>query len=346
MKTNAGDERATIRDVAKAANVSLSTASRVVNRDETVRAELRQRVLKAVDSLSYEPDAAAQSLRRQSTKMVGCLVSNIAYPPFSATVGAAEERLYAASYTMLLMASHGRVEREIDILARLRRRRLDSLIATVSSEHDLRVQEELVRLKIPIVLLERQLPLPFDTVCNDHFGGAYEATRYLLTLGHRRIGLITTSAAILPGRERRRAFAQAHAESGLEIDPGLVAGPGHTRDNAYRTACEFLNADDRPSAILAGAHQMVGVLRAARAARLRIPDDLSLICFGETDLTELMTPPLTVVRWDSGRVGQVAAEILLSRLDGTARPSPLSIMLPCDLVLRASCAPLTRETAS
>ena len=330
--------RATMRDVARGAGVSLGTVSRVINNKQSVRSVVRERVQSVMHSLGYVPDAVAQSMRTQATMVVGCMVSDISNQLFSRAVGAAEGVLHRAAYTMMLTNSLDRKDREIEILSLFRRRRVDGVICSVSREDDTEIMELLSNLGLPIVLLERTMTLPVDAVATDHRSGAYQAASYLLTLGHKRIGLITVTQDALPGRERARGFEKAHADAHVPLDPALAAFHGFSADYGYRAAYEFLTSRNPPTALVAGASQMVGALKAVRTLKLRISEDLSLISFGDTDVTELFAPPLTCVRWDPAATGQMAAEVLLSRLDGSARKGPLRMILPTELVLRQSCA--------
>ena len=337
-KESGGSTRATIREVAKRASVSLTTVSRVINNAVAVRPAVRARVSEAMDELGYVPDAIAQSLRTQSTMTVGCIVPDISFPAFSNTIGAAEERLRTAGYTMQVMATQELAEREIEILSLCRRRRLSGLITTLGRDDDDAIQRALAGLMIPAVLLDRKLSMPIDSVCTDHFHGALQATEYLLQLGHRHIGLITLSEHALPGRERRRAFHQAHAAMGLSCNPAWIVGPGFESDHAYKIAYDLLTAHPRPTAIMAGGFPTIGVMRAARSLGISIPQELSLISFGDTDFADLLFPPLTVVRWDNREIGKLAAEILLSRIGGTSGEVPTQVVLPSELVVRGSCA--------
>jgi LacI family transcriptional regulator len=330
--------RTTIREVAKGANVSLTTVSRVINNADAVRPAVRARVTDVMNALGYVPDAIAQSLRTQSTMTVGCIVPDISFPAFSSTIGAAEERLRNAGYTMQVMATQELPEREMEILALCRRRRLSGLITTLGRDDDAGIQQVLSALMVPAVLLDRKLPMPIDCVCTDHFQGALQATEYLLQLGHRRIALITLSEHALPGRERRRAFHQALSARGLTHNPEWIVGPGFETDHAYRIAYDLLRAHPRPTAIMAGGFPTIGVMRAARSLGLSIPNDLSLISFGDTDFADLLAPPLTVVRWDNREIGKIAAEILLSRIGGSAGEKATEVLLPSELVVRGSCA--------
>lgn len=336
--TRSAERRVTIRDVADRAGVSLATVSRVMNDADVVRPALRARVNRAMEQLGYVPDAVARSLRTQSTMTVGCIVPDISFPAFSSTIGAIEERLRLAGYTMQMMATQEHPGRELEILTLCRRRRLSGLITTLGREDDQGVTKAVGGLMVPTVLLDRNLPLPVDTVTADHFRGALQAAEYLLQLGHRKIGLITVSEHALPGRERRRALRQALAAQGVACDPAWMVDAGFENDHAYRVAYDLLSARPGPTAIMAGGIPTIGVMRAARSLGISIPGDLSLISFGDTDFSDLMDPPLTVVRWDNGAVGKIAADILLSRIDGRLGAEPMKVVLPSELVVRSSCA--------
>lgn len=333
------ERRVTMRDVARQAEVSIGTVSRVINNKTSVRANIRERVQEAMQRLGYVPDAVAQSMRAQATMAVGCMVSNVSNPLFASAVSGAEQVFHSAGYTMILTNSQDSIAREREIISLFTRRRLDGLVCTVSDEKDADLITRLQTPGMPVVLLERMVDAPVDSVATDHYSGTLQAFEYLIALGHRRVGLVTVTEAALPGRERVRAFRDAHRKAGLAHDPMQVAAHGFSAEYGYRTAYDLLTSENPPTALVAGANQMVGALKAVRILGLEAPRDLSLISFGDTDLAELFTPPLTVVRWNTHQVGATAAEILVSRLDRTARRGPLKIMLPAELVVRGSCAP-------
>jgi LacI family transcriptional regulator len=331
-------------DVARKAGVSLGSVSRVINEKDSVRPELRERVLKAARSLGYVPSFAAQSMRTQSTRAVGLMVSDVSNPLFSSTVSATEEVLYRSGYNMILTNSRDRVETEKEIITLFERRRFDGMIVTLSREDDPTILKLLAESTIPKVLLERECALPIDSVATDHYSGALQATRYLLELGHRRIGLVTVTQAALPGRARGQAYVAAHKKAGVPVDPSLASFDGFLQDAGYHAAYRMLGGPKPPTAIIAGANQMPGVLRAVRSLKIAVPKRLSLITIGDTDVASVHQPALTAVRWELQKVGAAAAELLLARLNGTVQETrPRRIVLPTELVLRQSCAaPATR----
>jgi len=333
------EQRVTIVDVARRAGVSLGTVSRVINDNASVGLALRQRVIDAARSLGYVPNPAAQNMRTASTRAVGLMVSDVANPLFSTTVGAAEEVLYRSGYNMILTNSRDRPETEREIITLFQRRRFDGMIVTLSREDDPGILRLLAESAIPTVLLERECALPIDSVATDHYAGALQAVRYLLELKHRRIGLITVTQSALPGRQRGLAYVAAHKAAQVAVDPSLMSFDGFLPDSGYHAAYRMLVAPKPPTAIVAGANQMPDVLKAVRTLKLAIPKRLSLITIGDTDVASLYQPPLTAVRWELRKVGAAAAELLLARLAGTASDkAPRRIVLPTELVLRQSCA--------
>lgn len=332
-------KRVTIVDVAVRAGVALGTVSRVINNKESVAPALRERVNAAARELGYLPNSVAQSMRTQSTQVVGCMVSDISNPLFSAPVSAAEEVLHRHGYSMMLSNSRNRAETEAEILTLFQRRRFDGLIVTLSKEDDPDILKLLANCTIPTILLERESSLPIDAVSVDHFGGTLQAMNYLIKLGHRRIGLVTATQAALPGRQRRDAYRRAHRDAGIPVDETLLSPDVFLADAGYQSAYRMLVSANPPTAILAGANQMPQVLKVVRMLKLAVPGKLSLVTLGDTDVASLFEPALTAVRWDLAKVGTSAAELLLARMNSavSARDSQ-RVTIPTELVLRDSCA--------
>ena len=330
----------TIVEVARKAGVSLGTVSRVINAKESVRPELRARVLEAAAALGYVPNPAAQGIRSRSTRAVGIMVPDVSNPLFASTVAGAEEVLYRAGYHMVLSSSRYRPEREREIITLFQQRRFDGMVITPSQEDDASVLGLLRKASIPTVLLERETRLPIDSVCTDHYGGALEAIGYLLKLKHRRIGLVTVTQSAVTGRQRGKGYIAAHKAAGVKVDESLMSFDGFEPDAGYHAAYRMLVSPRPPTAIVAGANQMPDVLRAVRSLKLNVPKRISLLSIGDTDVASLHQPPLTAIRWELQKVGAAAAELILAKLSGATESNrPRRVTLPTELVLRASCAP-------
>lgn len=320
------------------ARVSLGTVSRVVNRHPSVDPATRQRVIRVMARLGYEPNVIAQSMRTMVTRAVGFVVPDISNPNWAWILRAASEVLQPRGYTVVVASTGGERAVELEVLAAFARR-TDALMLALDSSDDAILRQRLQRLGTPVVMMEREFSGGWDAVLTDHAGGAHAATRHLLGLGHRRIALITASADVRPGAQRVLGYTRAFAEAKREMPAGLVRCGSFDSDFAFREASSLLSPRDSPTAIIAGGIQLLaGVLRAAGLHRVAIPSRLSVVSCGDTDLAQLASPPVTVARWDVKAVGRAAAEAVLRRLDATSDAAPLRVMLESELVLRASCA--------
>jgi LacI family transcriptional regulator len=345
--------RITIREVALKAGVSLGTASRVVNGMSNVAPDLRKRVQGAIARLGYKPDMVAQSMRSGATRAVGILVRDIANSALAGFVRAAQEALHEAGYALVLACSEEERERELDFLNLIARRRVDGLIMTTASERDTRLLEARRSLDLPIVLFDREIPESMDAILIAHDQGVRQAIEYLHAMGHRRIALVTGSDAVYPGRARIRGYREAHKALGLSFDRSLLRTEGFSEDAAFMETSTLLSLPHPPTAIIAGGISMLpGALRAVRARGLRVPEDVSLIGSGDSDLAALATPSISVIRWSYSELGRTGARLLLDRLERigrTGRPhageplAPRRIVVPTEFVTRESCGPRPRH---
>jgi LacI family transcriptional regulator len=332
--------RLTIRDVARAAGVSVGTVSRVLNRNDTVRAEIQKRVHDAIDALGYSPSHVARSMRSRSTLTVGCIIREISIPPLAAFVRAAHDVLHEEGYALLLTNSEGNVERERELLKRLSRRQADGIILGHYTPVDAEFDRFLRTLNVPIVLVDRDQPDWADAVCADHYHSFRRITDHLLSLGHRRIAIITGPEELYPAREWLRGYRSAHEAAGVPVDPELVGTGSFLAKYGFTLMSGLLSRRALPTAVIAGGIDMLGgVLRAIRAKDCEIPRDISVVAASDSDLAELHNPPISVERWDHAEVGRIAVSLLLDRVAGRSGPEPRHILLPTEFVFRKSTAP-------
>jgi len=329
----------TIRDVARTAGVSVGTVSRVLNRNESVRADIRQRVHQAIDTLGYSPNHVAQSMRSRTTQTIGCIIREISIPPLAAFVRAAHDVLHEAGYALLLTNSEGSAERERELLKRLSRRQADGILLGQYSPPTAEFEAFLRMLNVPIVLVDRDQPAWADSVAADHFHSAERITGHLLALGHRRIALITGSEQLFPARQRLRGYHAAHAAQGVAVDPALISTTSFLAASGFSVVSGLLSHGAPPTAVIAGGIDMLdGVLRAIRQKGLSIPRDISVVGAGDSSLAELHTPPISVSHWDQTAVGRLAAEMLLERIAGRAGAEPRHVLIPTEFLFRESTA--------
>jgi LacI family transcriptional regulator len=303
-------------------------------------------VTAAADRLGYQPDFTARSLRTRTSGMVGCLVPDIANPLNATIVRAAEARLRDAGFLLVVASTGNDAARERAAALEFRGRRLDGLLVAPANSANAQTWKDLGAAGTAIVVVDRD-PLEEDgnagwpAVLVDHRAGARAATRYLIGLGHRRIALLTADAQMRPSRERIAGFQEAFAEAGLDPAGAELCIQSSPMDFAHGDALALLQrGGDRPTAVVAlGTRILAGVLRAARDTGLSVPDDLSVLSVGDTDLAAVHTPAITALRWSLEDVGRAAAELLLQRLQGDVGQAQHRALLPVDLVLRESCTP-------
>ncbi len=330
---------ATIKDVAELAGVSIGTASRVINRKQTVKPAIRAKVLEAIESLGYRPNAIAQSMRRQSTQMVGCIIREINLPTLADFVRAAHDVLDEAGFSLLISNSEGLVDRERELIERLEGQQTDGILFGPYTPIDEKYEAFLRQVEAPLVLVDRDQPEWADCVMADHASGVYEATKHLLSLGHRKILLLTGNDTIYPARERIKGYRRAFEEMNIPINEEMICAMGFGSMEGFRMTSSFLAADDRPTAILSGGIDMLaGVLRAVRVRNMEVPRDLSIVAVGDSDLAQLYCSPISVVKWDQSDVGETAARLLLERIQSSGSEARKRVLLPTEYVARSSVA--------
>ncbi len=329
-----------MREVAEKAGVAMSSVSRVLSDHPDVSPAMRTRVLAAVDELGYEPDLLAQSLRRRETLTVGFVVGDISNPLFAEIVMGVESTLHANGFAMLLTNSLGDPALEAAHIGLLSQRRVDGLIISVLDEAHPETIGRLRELEIPIIVLDRNMPVPaVSRVLSDHRSGMQAAVLHLLDLGHRNIALIL-GPVVRPTLERRAGFEQAFAVRDLPPTYSVHQG-SFAVEHGARAMQEILALPDRPTAVIAGGNQlMLGALRVISDRGIELGTELSFVGCDDVAITDLYQPPIAVIRRDNVGVGRAAAGLLLARLRDGAEPS--DIELSTEFVPRPSCGPVRR----
>lgn len=331
--------RNTIKDVAAAAGVSVGTASRALNRRGRVSEATIARVTSAADKLGYQPDAIAQSLRLRSTKVVGMLVTDISNPFFAGVIRAAEARLQQAGYALLISSTDNDWRKEKYLADLFRRRRVDGLIIGPCEKEDPEMFAQLGADDIHIVGFDRDVPEGQCALHVDHRGAARDATRHLLNLGHRRIALLSSSHLVRPGRERIAGYREALREHGVEVRESLIRARKSSMEFVFSEALSLMSLRPAPTAFLClGTRIMAGTLQGLRQNGWRVPDDVSVLSVGDSDLARLYSPSITAISWDLKSVGDVLAELMLKQFEPDAASAAERVLIPTRLIVRESCA--------
>ena len=311
----------TMRDISKKAGVSVTTVSHVINETRIVSDELRLRVLSAMEELRYRPNALARSLRRGETTTIGLIVPNNANPFFSEIARGIEDTTYKEGYSLILCNSDDDVSRELRYTRTLIDNQADGIIfvAAGGSEDSLQLLDDR---NVPFVIVDRNISsVSADSVLIDNRSGGEQATDHLLQLNHRRIGCITGPSNLNSSIDRVAGYIDTIKRAELKIDDNLIVKGNFDFDSGYRCANELFALKKPPTAIFACNDMMaIGAIRAAKDADIEVPSQLSVVGFDGIPLAKYVTPPLTTVQQPKHELGQIASELLLSRIQNKELP--------------------------
>jgi LacI family transcriptional regulator len=329
---------ATIKDVARDAQVSVTTVSHVLNNTRFVSDDARQRVLAAVTQLKYVPSALARSLKNNRTHTVGMMIPNSSNPYFAEIIRGIEDTCFEAGFNVILCNSDDDPHKQGQYIRVLAEKQVDGLIV-LSSGGDDELGQHLLQAPMPQVLVDREVEhVNADLVEVNHESGGYLATRHLIALGHQRIACITGPLKLSPSLQRLQGYQRALAEAGLPLQNNWLRGADFTSAGGHAAMQDLLHAQPRPTAVFACNDLMAfGAISAAASAGLMLPQDLSIIGFDDIALAAYSSPPLTTIAQPKHQMGALAARILLARIADPHRPHQREILQP-GLCVRGSTA--------
>jgi LacI family transcriptional regulator len=308
----------TIKDVAKHAEVSIATVSRVINKNYYVSPETSEKVLQAINKLNYYPNSVARSLKSNSTLTIGFLVSDISNGYFISVIRAVEDIVSKENYNIIVCSTSDKKEEELVYLKLLMSKQVDGMVINTSSKNDDFIAS--LSKQMPIVLLNRKISqsdFKGDLIDSDNIQGAYALTAHLLSLGHRKIGVINGNLGVSTGSERFIGFKKAMLEAGIGVGenyPYRYDGD-FTMESGTAGAAKLMTAQDRPTAILAMNNAMtIGAIKYFRGNGIDVPGDASIACYGNIDNVELMYVQPSIVTLNPVTIGHKIGEFILERI--------------------------------
>ncbi|NYE06319.1 LacI family repressor for deo operon, udp, cdd, tsx, nupC, and nupG [Bacillus niacini] len=329
-----------IADVARMANVSTATVSRVISNTGTVKKETAEKVLEAIKKLNYQPNMLARQLRRSETETILVVVPDITNTFFSAVLRGIESVAIENGYQVLLGDARNNVDTETSYLTILGQKKADGLIL-LTARTDQKILEELSH-DYPVVLAcEYYEGTQLPTVSIDNVSSARKATEYLISLKHKRIGHISGPLNVVVGRDRCKGFHQAMAKHGLSVDPSLVQEGEFSFESGFNLMMKFLSLEEPPTAIFAGNDEMaMGAVKAAKSKGVRVPEDLSVVGFDDIKFASIFEPALTTIAQPTFDMGQKAMHLLLKIINDEELEKN-QFILSDKLIVRNSCKELT-----
>ncbi len=322
-----------IHDVAKKSGLSVVTVSRVINNSPSVREANRQKVLKAMEELNYQPNSAARSLVRGKTGVIGMSITNFNDSFYDRVIRVVNRKLADQGYFLALSIAENEVEGDNFLF---QRDRVDGIILLSPLKEEEYVAE-LKRKNIPFVLLDNQFHHEdIPSVVVDNYQGGYEATRHLIGLGHSQIAYIGGPSVFLSVAERKRGYVQALHEAGLT--PFGTEYCGFTVSSGYEVAKKWIREDRLPTAIFSGDDFIaLGVVQALREEGIMVPHDISVVGFDDQEFVGEFYPRLTTVRQPEAQMGNIGVDLLLKLIHGEVMPPAVTKLAP-QLLVRESTA--------
>ena len=335
----------TIRQLAKAAGVSIATVSRVLNNtNHPVNEETRQRILKLAQEMSYRPNQVARSLRTERSGMIGIIADDISKTPFSPLiVRGIQDYMASAGYYCMIINADWNPEKEKEAMHDLMNRSTDGVIFVETWHNSINIDLDVANK--PYVFVHRLFTNSSTySVIPDEIYGARIAVNHLLKLGHRRIGYINGPENYYSSAERLRGYQLELEEMGIPFDPALTARGDWNATSGYEGAKQLLANPQRPTAIFAANDVMaLGAIYAIQDAKLRVPEDIAIVGYDDREIASLVRPSLTTVILPCYDMGWASAAMLLNLLKGRA-DNVDEIKIRGLLIVRQSCGAQERRT--
>lgn len=311
----------TIKDISKALGLSTSTVSRALRDSYEISKDTKDIVLEYAKKINYKPNRNAQSLKEKKSHSIGVVVSEIANSFFSQVINGIESIASQHGYTVNISQSMESADRELMNLEYLTSSFIDGLIISVSTEtKNHQYLRELHDRGLPIVFVDRVIDeIETHKVIADNFKGAYKATKHLIAKGYRKIALVSNNSSLSIAKERLDGYSAALAEAKIPVKENLIVYCNHggmIYNEVDQAMQSLLKLRNKPDAIFAGSDKITtGCLRFLKNKKLKIPEDIALIGFSNSDLTDLLHPPLSVIRQPAFEMGEAAMTLLLKMIE-------------------------------
>jgi DNA-binding LacI/PurR family transcriptional regulator len=341
----------TIKEVADLAGVAVGTVSHVITGSVPVSEPLRLKVQAAIRQLDYHPNHVARSLKTSKTRTLGIIVPDMTIPYFPKVIRGAEAAARERNYSLIAVNSDDSASRQGELLSLLRSQRVEGILLVMAAGPALMTEiSGIVGAGIGLVCVDR-IPdwFPVDSVSVEDVSAAELGVDHLISMGHRRIAIVTGPLSLKNERQRLLGYEQALRRAGIAVENELVWNGNLRTEDVEAICCERLeDPERRPGAIFStNGPTGLGVLRAFRDCGLRTPDDIGFVTFDELTVDDLFLPAITTVLQPAYDIGFRAAAILLQRIEeDSADDETITIRLPASLKIRdSSCLPSGRRLA-
>lgn len=331
----------TIYDIAKKANVSAMTVSRVINHSDKISEQTRKRVEAIIKELNYIPNSSARSLVSKKTKILTLMITDISNPFFTSVARGAEDKAMQMGYQLILCNSDENIEKESKYIDMLISTGADGVLIAPASDSSKKNIRKLTKHNIPFVLIDRYInDLRCDQVLSDNETTTRKLMEHLIEQGHRRIAIINGPLDVATSRERQQAYCDTLSSHGLPVNHNLIHQSQFFQDSDVTSKIKRLidlPIDERPTAIFATSNFLgLNTVKALKKYNIRIPEDMAVVCYdGVPNYTENELF-LTAAEQPSYNFGYMGTQMLIERIEKTSPADPRKIVLPAEFHIRAS----------
>ncbi|TAH19374.1 MAG: LacI family transcriptional regulator [Cytophagales bacterium] len=332
------NEQITIKDIAKALNISTSTVSRALRNHPDISDETKKAVAELAKKMKYHPNSIASSLRNKRTETIGIIVPEIIHTFFSSAIAGVEEIAYKEGYKVIICQSNESYEKEIVNVETLISARVDGILASISNQTATYDHFELaLQRKVPLVFFDRVCEtLDTSQVVVDDFEGAFTAIQYLIDTGCRRIAHIAGPQNLAICKKRKEGYLSALEHNGLPIDERLIITCNLDQQDAVKATEKLLHLSEKPDAIFAVTDPVaIGAHITIRKHGFKIPDQISLIGFTNDAVSEIIEPSISTMAQPSFEMGKMAATQLIYQIRNKSAPLQ-HLVLKTNLIVRNS----------
>ncbi len=330
----------TLQDIASQLKVSVVTISKALRGHPDISAQTIQKVKQLAQDMGYSPNYLARSLSSKKTRTIGLVIPKIAHFFFSSVVEAIYDAAFQNNYEIILTVSQENAEREMIHIQTLLSMRVDGIITSITQEtKDYSIFERVKRMGIPLIFIDRFPPLSgFSTISVDDRGGAFRAVEHAIKIGYTRIGHIAGYAGINISDGRYQGFVEAMNKYNISINQDWILHGGFAEKDGYQAFMKLYDTGNIPDFLFTVTYPVaLGVYKAAREVNLHIPEDVDIICFGNSDIQQYIHPPLSCVDQPTRELGEVSFELMLKIIHDPESFQEQHIVLPTELIIRNTC---------
>jgi LacI family transcriptional regulator len=323
-------------DVARRAQVSVTTVSHVLNETRFVAPETREAVLTAVRETGYVPNTIARSLVMSKTDTIGLALSSISNPYFGELAHHLQAEAERRGYSILIADTRDNPERELKVARDLHERRADGIILAACATPGPTL-EYLQQRQVPVVLVDRMIGSGLDEVGTENVEATSHLVEHLASRGHSRIAMVSGLAGLATTEERITGYRLGLERADLPYDEDLLRGGASDAEPARGATAQLLQMSEPPTALIVANNQMtIGAMRALREAGLSVPSDIALVAFDDFDWADLFEPRLTTIAQPHQQLAAQAVDLMVTRIADPAQPAR-TLRLPPTLIHRTSC---------